>query len=51
MIYDFLNAVRGNGEIPVPVDQAVMTNTVLEAAKLSILENRPIGYSELLGEC
>ncbi|MFC1947592.1 Gfo/Idh/MocA family protein [Chloroflexota bacterium] len=51
MIYDFMNAIRGNGEIPVTVDQAVMTNAVLEAAKLSILENRPVDYAELLGEC
>lgn len=51
MIYDFINAIRGKGEIPVTVNQAVMTNTVLEAAKLSILENRPVGYSELSGEC
>lgn len=51
MINDFMNAIRGKGAIPVTVDQAVMTNTVLEAAKLSILEKRPIGYSELSGEC
>ena len=51
MIHDFINAIKGNCEIPVTVDQAVMTNTVLEAAKLSILENRPVGYSELVREC
>ena len=51
MIYDFLNAIRGIGEIPVTVDQAVMTNTVLEAAQLSILEKKPVAYSDLPGEC
>ena len=51
MIHDFINAIRGHGEIPVTVDQAVMTNVVLEAARLSILENRPVAYSELVGEC
>ena len=51
MINDFINAIRGNGEIPVTVDQAVMTNAVLEAAELSIRENRPVGYSELFGGC
>ena len=50
MIYDFMNAINGNGEIPVPVAQAVMTNTVLEAAKLSISRNEPVRYSELIGE-
>ena len=51
MIYDFLNAIRGIGKIPVTVDQAVMTNTVLEAAQLSILEKKPVAYSDLSGEC
>jgi myo-inositol 2-dehydrogenase / D-chiro-inositol 1-dehydrogenase len=51
MIHDFINAIRGNGEIPVTVDQAVMTNTILEAAKLSILEKRPVAYSVFSGEC
>jgi myo-inositol 2-dehydrogenase/D-chiro-inositol 1-dehydrogenase len=51
MLRDFMNAIRGHGEIPVTVDQAVMTNAVLEAAKLSILEDRPVAYSESVGEC
>ncbi|HEY95399.1 MAG TPA: Gfo/Idh/MocA family oxidoreductase [Dehalococcoidia bacterium] len=50
LILDFINAVKGNGEIPITVDHAVMTNAVLEAAKLSILENRPVSYSKLVGE-
>jgi myo-inositol 2-dehydrogenase/D-chiro-inositol 1-dehydrogenase len=51
MICDFMNAIKGNGEIPVTIDQAVMTNAVLEAAQLSILEKRPVSFSELVGEC
>jgi len=51
IICDFMNAINGNGDIPVPVDQAVMTNAVLEAAKLSIIENRPVSFSELVGVC
>jgi predicted dehydrogenase len=51
MIHDFISATKGNGDIPVTIDQAIMTNVVLEAAKLSILENRPVAYSELVGEC
>lgn len=50
LIYDFINAVKKGGEIPVTVEQAVMTNTVLDAARLSIFNKRPINTADLLGE-
>ncbi|MBN2076577.1 MAG: Gfo/Idh/MocA family oxidoreductase [Dehalococcoidales bacterium] len=50
IINDFINAINGTGEIPVSVDHAVMTNAVLEAAKISILEKRPVHFSEFFGD-
>jgi myo-inositol 2-dehydrogenase/D-chiro-inositol 1-dehydrogenase len=50
LIHDFINAVETGGQIPVTVEQAVMTNTVLEAARLSVLNKESINTADLLGK-
>lgn len=49
LILGFLHSINGDGEIPVPVEQAVMANAILEAATKSILEGKPICIKELTG--
>ena len=48
IIIGFMNAISGQGEIPVPVENAVATGTVLEAAVLSIERKEPITIEEML---
>ena len=46
LVTGFVNSLKGNGEIPVPIEQAIMTNAVLEAAAISIRESRPVYIEE-----
>ena len=48
LILDFIHAINGDGKIPVPVEQAVMTNAVLEAAMRSIQKDNPVYIRDLL---
>lgn len=48
LIVGFLSSINGRGEIPVPVEHALMTNTVLEAAEESIRQNKAIYLEELV---
>ncbi len=48
LISEFLSGISANGVIPVPVEEAVMTNAVLEAAAISIHQNRPISIEEIM---
>lgn len=48
LISDFIQSINGFGEIPVPVEHAVLTNAVLEAAEISITQNRPIAIEEIV---
>jgi len=48
LISEFLRSINGNGAIPVSVEQAVMTNAVLEAAKESIFQHKAINLERFL---
>ena len=48
LITGFMDSIKGDGKIPVPVEQAIMTNAVLEAAALSIHQNKPIYIDEIM---
>lgn len=50
LILGFIRSIGGDEEIPIPVEQAVVTNVVLEAAKLSMCQGKPIYIEELLNE-
>lgn len=50
LMNDFISAIEGQGEIPVSIDQAVMTNAILAAAQISINEKRPVSIPDLVGE-
>lgn len=47
LIMDFVDSIKKNTEPPVPVEQGVMVNAVLEAAKESIIQNKPIHIKNL----
>lgn len=47
LISSFADSIHGKGEVPVPIDHAVMTNFVLQAAQESIRQRRPIGVEEM----
>jgi predicted dehydrogenase len=47
LIMDFLGSIGKNGEPPIPVEQGVMVNAILEASKESIIQNKPIHIKEL----
>ncbi len=47
LITGFVKSIRGEGEIPVPVEQAIMTNMVLHAAEESLRQKRPISMEEV----
>jgi predicted dehydrogenase len=49
LIQDFINAINGNGEIPISITQAIMTNAVLEAAEKSIRQKQPVSFEGLFG--
>lgn len=48
LIMDFISCIEGCGEIPVPVEQGLATNSILEAAVLSIKEKKPVYIQELV---
>jgi predicted dehydrogenase len=47
---EFLTSVREHGEPPMTLDQGVWVNIVLEAAKLSIREGRPVSAEDILSQ-
>jgi len=48
IILDFMNAINGSGEIPVPVEHAISTVAILEAATLSIESKAPVTIEEIM---
>lgn len=48
LITSFVDSINGDGEVPVPIEQAIMTNVVLEAAMMSMRQNRPILVEEIM---
>lgn len=48
LITEFVSSINGDGRIPVPVEQAVMTNAILEAAMRSIQQGSPVDIRDLL---
>ncbi len=48
LITGFVRSINGKGKIPVPVEQGVVTNVVLEAAQLSLLQDRAIYIKEIM---
>lgn len=48
LIGGFLKSLNDAGDIPVPIEQGMMTMAVLEAAMLSLKNKRPIEMRELL---
>jgi len=50
LITEFVSSINGDGRIPVPVEQAVMTNATLEAAMRSIQQGSPANIRDLLRE-
>ena len=50
LITEFVSSINGDGKIPVPIEQALMNNVILEAAMRSIQENNPIHIRDLLKE-
>jgi len=48
LITDFMSSITGDGKIPVPAEQGMMTTAVLEATIKSINEDRPIYLGDLL---
>jgi len=47
LILGFLRSINGEGQIPVPVEQAVMTTAVLEAAEESLRQKKPFSFQRL----
>jgi predicted dehydrogenase len=50
LFLDFMDAINGKKEIPVPVEQGILTSAVLEATERSIREKQPIKIKDLLHE-
>ncbi len=46
LILDFIRAIKGDGMIPVPVEEAVLTNAILRATEESIWQGKPIYFKE-----
>ena len=47
LIIDFVDSIKNNTEAPVPIEQGVMVNAVIEAAKESIIQSKPIYIKDL----
>lgn len=47
LIMDFIDSIKKNREPPVPVEQGVMINAILEAASESITQNKIVDIEEL----
>jgi predicted dehydrogenase len=50
LFLDFAAAIRGEGEIPISIEQGIQTNVVLEAVERSILCKCPIKTKDLIQE-
>jgi predicted dehydrogenase len=48
IISQFVNSINGDGNIPIPIDQGVMTNAILAAAQVSIEQHKSIDIQELV---
>jgi predicted dehydrogenase len=48
LIIDYINAINGSGKIPVPVEHAISTVAVLEAAAISIERKEPVSIEEIM---
>jgi len=47
LFVDFLNAIKGRCDVPVPIEQAIITNALLEGIKKSLLMKIPINIDSL----
>lgn len=47
LITAYLKSIHGEGQIPVPIEHAIITNLVLEAAEQSLCQHRPVDVEEL----
>ncbi len=50
LILDFIKSIDGQNRVPVSIDQAIMTNAVLQAASTSMNERRSINIDEILNK-